>query len=205
MTEERVYVIGTPGRSTVKIGRSVDPKKRLADIQRMSPVPLEVLWSTPGGHELETALHRHFRAHRSHGEWFTFACDPVGAVRWAVSSEPWKRPKVSLKKRRRATLGRPARPTPLPLAVEEPAALAVKRARVRGARDQLVATVATVEDPVDRYQAAQKMGEVLREQFRAQYQAIALTLKNEGRTWRQVGELLGVTGARAEQMSRGAR
>jgi hypothetical protein len=69
VTEERVYVIGSPGSSTVKIGRTVDLKKRLAEIQRMSPVPLEVLWSTPGGHELETHLHRHLRPSRSHGEW----------------------------------------------------------------------------------------------------------------------------------------
>jgi hypothetical protein len=53
VTEERVYVIGSPGSSTVKIGRTVDLKKR----------------STPGGHELEMHLHRRFRPSRSHGEW----------------------------------------------------------------------------------------------------------------------------------------
>lgn len=83
-SEERVYVIGTPGSNTVKIGRTIDLVKRLADIQRMSPVPLEVLWSTPGGHELETRLHRHFKPQRSHGEWFTFESDPIMAIRTAA-------------------------------------------------------------------------------------------------------------------------
>lgn len=86
---EVVYVIGTPGSNTVKIGRTVDRAKRLATIQRMSPVPLEVLWSHPGGHELETQLHRHFHNIRSHGEWFSFEADPVEAVRGAVESKPW--------------------------------------------------------------------------------------------------------------------
>lgn len=90
MSEERVYVIGAPGSNTVKIGRTIHLEKRLAEIQRMSPVQLEVLWSTPGGHELETALHRHFRARRSHGEWFAFDRNPVEAVTEAVGQKAWE-------------------------------------------------------------------------------------------------------------------
>jgi hypothetical protein len=80
-----VYVLGTPGSNTVKIGRTTNLAKRLGDIQRMSPVPLSVLWQCPGASELETRLHRHFAHLRSHGEWFTFdSTDPVPLIQAAA-------------------------------------------------------------------------------------------------------------------------
>jgi hypothetical protein len=69
---EYVYLIGSEGSPIVKIGRSVDVPGRLSAIQYMSPLKLSVLWQTEGGSELEAALHRHFKACRSHGEWFRF-------------------------------------------------------------------------------------------------------------------------------------
>lgn len=84
---EHVYLIGCNESSLVKIGRSIDLHGRLAEIQRMSPVPLSILWSTPGGWELESRLHQVFRSRRSHGEWFDFnGDDPVHAVRRAVAT-----------------------------------------------------------------------------------------------------------------------
>lgn len=84
MPEEVVYVLGTPSSNTVKIGRTTNLTRRVADIQRMSPVPLSVLWTHPGGSELEAWLHRHFAAQRAHGEWFTFDDDPLPDVKAAV-------------------------------------------------------------------------------------------------------------------------
>lgn len=79
---ERVYLIGSQVNALVKIGRSTNVQRRLADIQRMSPVELDVLWLTVGNADLETRLHRAFRARRTHGEWFNFAgLDAVEAVR----------------------------------------------------------------------------------------------------------------------------
>ena len=104
---EVVYVLGTPGSNTVKIGRTTNMVQRLAAIQRMSPVPLKVLWTHPGGAELEANLHRHFRALRSHGEWFTFRRDPVSLIRWAVEDCPWLRPKVSLTRKAAGLLAVP--------------------------------------------------------------------------------------------------
>lgn len=69
---EHVYLIGSEGSPIVKIGRSIDVPGRLAAIQYMSPLKLTVLWQTKGGAELEAALHRWFKAQRSHGEWFNF-------------------------------------------------------------------------------------------------------------------------------------
>lgn len=89
MDEECVYVLGTPGSNIVKIGRSTDVQQRVADIQRMSPVPLEVLWTHPGGPRLEAGLHRLFADLRSHGEWFRFDGDPVDSIRTAVESGAW--------------------------------------------------------------------------------------------------------------------
>ncbi|MEE1931425.1 GIY-YIG nuclease family protein [Streptomyces sp. TRM 70351] len=82
----QVYVIGSPGNWTVKIGVSVDLVRRLREIQNSSPVKLAVLWSTPGGLALEQALHDHFAGIRSHGEWFAFTSDPVRAVQAALGS-----------------------------------------------------------------------------------------------------------------------
>lgn len=77
-----VYVIGVPGSSLVKIGKSVDPQARLRTIRHMSPVPLTVLWSTPGSQNLEQRLHQVFASLRCHGEWFDFGPqDPVERVK----------------------------------------------------------------------------------------------------------------------------
>lgn len=82
---EYVYLIGSEDSPIVKIGRSIDVPARLAAIQYMSPLKLAVLWQTEGGAELETALHRHFKAQRSHGEWFSFpGGNPVVRVRRAI-------------------------------------------------------------------------------------------------------------------------
>lgn len=99
---EYVYVIGSSDSRLVKIGKSIDPESRLAEIQRMSPVKLNVLWTTEGGLELEGSLHRHFKHRRSHGEWFDFGTeDPVEIVRAAVEMGMW-RPSVTISRPRRA-------------------------------------------------------------------------------------------------------
>ncbi|MEU8617355.1 GIY-YIG nuclease family protein [Streptomyces sp. NPDC048623] len=80
-----MYVIGPPGSGRVKIGTSVNPSKRLKELQTGNPDRLEVLWTAPGGRELESALHQTFNAYRIEGEWFDFgAVEPVGAIPRAV-------------------------------------------------------------------------------------------------------------------------
>ncbi|MFE4915835.1 GIY-YIG nuclease family protein [Streptomyces sp. NPDC056652] len=83
-----IYVIGATGSRTVKIGRTVSLRTRLAKIQNMCPVPLKILFATPGGPSCELALHARFAEQRSHGEWFTFDEDPVEAVREALLDLP---------------------------------------------------------------------------------------------------------------------
>lgn len=81
---ESVYVIAASDSPLVKIGRSADVPKRLAQIQRMSPAALSVLGTFQGGAQLETALHQTFREHRVHGEWFNLGEEPLATVRSAV-------------------------------------------------------------------------------------------------------------------------
>lgn len=81
-----VYVIGPEDSQTVKIGFSNKSRRRLREIQMMSPLPLDILWSCPGGKDLEDALHGRFRKYRTHGEWFAFPAymEPVRVIRNAA-------------------------------------------------------------------------------------------------------------------------
>jgi hypothetical protein len=93
---DQVYVIGNANSTTVKIGVSIDPIRRLREIQSMCPIPITLLWSCPGGTALEQSLHHEFDQFRSHGEWFTFPSDPVAAIRQAVASGVVTAPPASL-------------------------------------------------------------------------------------------------------------
>jgi hypothetical protein len=79
-----LYVMGEPGSFTVKIGMTTDLEARCSQIQRMSPVKIEVLWAVPSPYALERALHRHFAEQRSHGEWFEFSSDPLPLIQAAL-------------------------------------------------------------------------------------------------------------------------
>jgi hypothetical protein len=61
-----------------------------------------------------------------------------------------------------------------------------------------------LEDLVQRYEAIRHAEAQLVSAFRAERAAIASSLHEE-RSWAQVGSMLGVTGSRAEQISRAAR
>ncbi|MFJ7895938.1 GIY-YIG nuclease family protein [Streptomyces anthocyanicus] len=185
LAAEVVYVLGTPGSNTVKIGRTIDLPKRLADIRRMSPAPLDALWSHPGGSELEAQLHRHFRAKRSHGEWFTFDAPPVPEIEKAVREQPW------LNVARRPQ-GRPPRDYDNPPTL--PAHLAATVTRVQD-----------IEDPVAAYKAAREQRALLEEADRqlmdSQRDAI-LQLRQRKISWREIGEALDTTGANVERIAK---
>ncbi|MET7975777.1 hypothetical protein ABZW44_22580 [Streptomyces mirabilis] len=68
----------------------------------------------------------------------------------------------------------------------------------------LVDELNKISDDVDRYQAAKELEAWIDKNLR-QVKAVVASNLYDGRTWGQVGELLGVTGSRAEQISRGAR
>jgi hypothetical protein len=68
----------------------------------------------------------------------------------------------------------------------------------------LVDELNKISDDVERYQATKELESWIDRNFR-QVKAVVAANLYAGRTWGQVGELLGVTGSRAEQISRGAR
>lgn len=197
MNEEVVYVIGPTDAKTVKIGRSIDTPKRIADIQRMSPLPLALLWTHPGGHELETNLHRHFSGLRTHGEWFTFQADPVQMVAWAVESEPWNLPKVSLLRPKPHKSRR--RPNPYLPAESNGQSQQLVEAAIEAVLEHLSA----MPDPVERYALIRDVESRLGRTFRTTTQAAVLDLRGRGLSWSEIGELLGVSLQRAHQISRG--
>lgn len=203
MPEERVYVIGTPGSRTVKIGRTNNVAKRFGEIQRMSPVPLALLWSHPGGHELETRLHRQFSALRVHGEWFCFQNDPIILIQWAVTEEPWTRKRLSLKKAPRRV------PSPREPRVFErgPSMTPAQQASWEATRDELrneiTSAIYEIDDPVERYRVSGQVEKDFTDAFRDEYREIVIGLKTQGRTWREVGEALGFSAQRAQQVANG--
>jgi hypothetical protein len=212
VSTELVYVLGTPGSNTVKIGTTANLRRRLADIQRMSPVPLEAFWTCPGGRDLETQLHRHFKGFRSHGEWFTFTSgDPVQLIQAAVETQPWV-------KKSPVSLDRNVSPAPKPRISKQDFA-AMLEASLHPSEPEpgpselevaILAEVAELEkidDTLARFHATRafraELAEAERDFIAAQRGAVA-ELKQSGLSWRQVGELLGVSGARAEQIAKAA-
>jgi DNA-directed RNA polymerase sigma subunit (sigma70/sigma32) len=72
------------------------------------------------------------------------------------------------------------------------------------ARRTLIASLDAISDPAERLKEVITQEEQLKGEFKGVRARIALELK-DGRTWDQVGEIFGVTGSRAEQISRASR
>lgn len=80
-----VYVMQQVQSRPVKIGYSTNVANRHKNLQASNPNHLNLLWHTPGGRDLEDALHRRFHKYRVHGEWFDFGrLDPVKQIQRAV-------------------------------------------------------------------------------------------------------------------------
>jgi hypothetical protein len=84
--QQDLYVIGEgDGSGVVKIGKSVDPQKRLSGLQTGNPRRLRVLHVEPEAGHLEEQLHERFAEIRIGGEWFDFGHDdPLVLVQKAV-------------------------------------------------------------------------------------------------------------------------
>jgi hypothetical protein len=65
----KCYFIGADD-GAIKIGFSIDPARRLRDIQACSPIVVDILAVREGGEAREAAYHVQFAEHRLHGEWF---------------------------------------------------------------------------------------------------------------------------------------
>ena len=66
-----IYFIGADALDVVKIGfTAFTVETRLKQLIGASPVELTIVRVIKGDQVTERALHRHFAAHRLHGEWF---------------------------------------------------------------------------------------------------------------------------------------
>lgn len=65
-----VYFIQDGRKGAVKIGMTVDPEKRLRDLQTGNPRTLRIRHVIPGDRSTEKALHARFEPARIRGEWF---------------------------------------------------------------------------------------------------------------------------------------
>lgn len=67
-TGEKTYIAMSTGSGLIKIGRSINPEKRMAQLQVGAAEKPRILLVIDG--DIERALHDRFRALRVFGEWF---------------------------------------------------------------------------------------------------------------------------------------
>lgn len=65
-----VYFIRNTRTSSIKIGKSDNPRQRLGDLQTGNEDRLELILELPGAEIVEEQLHAHFDSSRIRGEWF---------------------------------------------------------------------------------------------------------------------------------------
>lgn len=68
--ETYTYFIESAATGLIKIGRSVDPEKRLKELQTAAPDKLSILKTFPENLFSEASMHEKFAHLRRHGEWF---------------------------------------------------------------------------------------------------------------------------------------
>ena len=78
-----VYIIHAVGTNRVKVGYSVEPTKRLLELQTGSPFPLALMGIREGTIALEQAIHRRLQEYHQVGEWFEI--DPAQCLAIALA------------------------------------------------------------------------------------------------------------------------
>ena len=82
-TKPKLYIIGLSGvESIYKIGISVNPHRRLKQLQTGCPFLLKLMWTmgVPNAQEMEKRLHMCLKASHVSGEWYKIDGDVVGLV-----------------------------------------------------------------------------------------------------------------------------
>lgn len=80
-----IYLIATDDRAFCKIGRSIDPAKRLSALQTAWPRPLALMATRDEADYFERQLHEHLAKFRVRGEWFTFTDEVLDIFNTLVS------------------------------------------------------------------------------------------------------------------------
>lgn len=84
----KIYFIQERAGGPIKIGYSVNPKKRLAEIQTSHPQRLMLLATMDGGRSEELELHRRFGRFRTQGEWFKDDQELLRFIQEKATHEP---------------------------------------------------------------------------------------------------------------------
>jgi len=72
---EWVYLIEAQGTGLVKIGISINPDRRVKQLQTTSPAKLRLVSAFYGTINCERRLHSRFAEHNVQGEWFKDVCE----------------------------------------------------------------------------------------------------------------------------------
>jgi DNA-binding CsgD family transcriptional regulator len=165
-------------RGPIKIGCSVAAKFRLQALSIVSPVRLELVACTPGGHIYEKRLHRHFAKQRRHGEWFEVS-EPLERLIDAVQSG------ASIET---ALLG--VIPKQLPVIIVPPfIPYEVLAAKAAAKAAKLAANKATSE-----------RGDAMRARKKEREAKVAELMADGKRTYQQVAGIIGVSRQRVHQI-----
>ena len=83
-SETQTYVYAITDGEFTKVGRSIDPERRLRQLQTASPRELRLEWTAPESDCHESLLHDRLADDRVRGEWFRV---DVEAVRQACAEK----------------------------------------------------------------------------------------------------------------------
>lgn len=73
MSKSYIYFIGNKSRTSIKIGYSKNPEKRLKQLQTANAELLEILYVVEGGRVTERYYHNYFSdVYNKTGEWFEY-------------------------------------------------------------------------------------------------------------------------------------
>lgn len=75
---DHLYFMQEQGTGLIKIGRSVDPKRRLRTLQTGNGKTIRLIAVFEGRGVEELYLHEHLKRWRVKGEWFSYDC--VGSI-----------------------------------------------------------------------------------------------------------------------------
>lgn len=79
-SESYVYALYSQSTGLTKIGYSSRFDQRMREITHMNGGDLDLVLKTPGGSDLESALHKKFKAKRKHGEWFSLSKSEISRL-----------------------------------------------------------------------------------------------------------------------------
>jgi len=74
LTREEFERLAWDGKTFVKVGRTVDIRKRFESLQCGNPMKLHLLGAVEGGPDIESAFHKWLHPYRhERGEWFQYS------------------------------------------------------------------------------------------------------------------------------------